>query len=215
MTRLSVVVADDHPPTRVGIRDALERAGCDVVADVGDAAKAVAAVAEHRPDVALLDIHMPGGGISAATEIAAAGGGTAVVMLTASRDDADLFQALRVGADGYLLKDIDPERLAAALRGVLEGEAALPRSLVVRLMEEFRSRPQPGRLRARGPHAPRLTEREAEVLDLMKEGLATDEIAARLFVGKVTVRTHVANILKKLRVPDRDAAIRFARGDQD
>ena len=212
---LRVVVADDHVPTRVGIRAALEADGCDVVADVCDAADAVAAVEEHRPDVCLLDINMPGSGIWAAGEISKGSSGTPIVMLTASRDDSDLFDALRTGAVGYLLKDIDPDRLGAALRGVLAGEAALPRSLVLRLMEEFRGRPRRGLLPGGRPAAARLTERESEVLALMTEGLATHEIAARLYVGQVTVRTHIANILKKLRVPDRESAIRLAQGVPD
>ena len=210
---LRVVIADDHPPTRAGVQQALELDGCIVVAAVADARKAIEAVDEHRPDVCLLDIHMPGHGIAAAREISRRHPDIAVVMLTASRDDDDLFEALRAGASGYLLKDMDPDRLAAALRGVMAGEAALPRTLVVKVMAEFRTRPK--RRLGLGGQAPtaRLTSREAEVLDLLALGLSTEDIAARLFVGKVTVRTHVANILKKLRVPDREAAVRLARGD--
>jgi two-component system, NarL family, nitrate/nitrite response regulator NarL len=209
---LRVVVADDHPPTRAGVRDALESDGFEVVAEVSDAKAVVAAAVEHEPDVCVVDIHMPGGGIAAAGEITRRLPEVAAVMLTASRDDDDLFDALRAGASGYLLKDMDPDRLGAALRGVLDGEAALPRTLVVKVLQEFRARPQ-RRLGFRStPVAARLTSRESEVLDLMKDGLTTDEIAQRLFVGKVTVRTHIANVLKKLRVTDREAAIRLARG---
>ncbi len=207
------MIADDHPPTRAGVQQALELDGCTVVAAVADARKAIDAVDEHRPDVCLLDIHMPGNGIAAAREISRRHPDIAVVMLTASRDDDDLFEALRAGASGYLLKDMDPDRLGAALRGVMAGEAALPRTLVVKVMAEFRTRPK-RRLGLVGQApAARLTSREAEVLDLLAVGLSTEDIAARLFVGKVTVRTHVANILKKLRVPDREAAVRLARGD--
>jgi DNA-binding NarL/FixJ family response regulator len=133
-------------------------------------------------------------------------------MLTVSRDDADLFEALRAGARGYLLKDIDPARLGPALEGVLAGEAALPRNLVTRLMEEFRgrdSRPT----RAQGPLAT-LTSREWDTLDLMRQGLTTAEIAERLFVSPVTVRTHIAAILRKLQVSDRQAAIHIAGGGE-
>ena len=211
---LRVVVADDHPPTRAGVRGALEESGFEVVAEVGDARKAIDACVEHHPDVALLDIHMPGNGIAAAGEIGRKMPDVAIVMLTASRDDDDLFEALRAGASGYLLKDMDPDRLGVALRGVLSGEAALPRALVSRVLEEFRSRPRRRiGLAGQSPTA-RLTSREVEVLDLLALGLSTEDIAGRLFVGKVTVRTHVANILKKLRVTDRDAAVRVARGEQ-
>ena len=211
---LRVVIADDHPPTRAGVRQALEADGCLVVAEVANATKAIAAVVEHEPDVALLDINMPGNGIAAAGEICRRVPTTAIVMLTASRDDDDLFEALRSGASGYLLKDMDPDRLASALRGVLAGEAALPRALVARVVGEFRSRPKKRLGFGAAAATAKLTEREAEVLDLLADGLSTEEIAERLFVGKVTVRTHVANILKKLRVTDRDAAVRMARGEQ-
>ena len=211
---LRVVVADDHPPTRAGVRQALELDGCVVVAEVADARAAIAAAEEHEPDVVLLDIHMPGNGISAAVEIGRRVPSAVIVMLTASRDDDDLFEALRAGASGYLLKDMDPDRLASALRGVLSGEAALPRSLMLKVVAEFRHRPR--RRIGFGAQAPtaKLTSREAEVLDLLALGLSTEDIAGRLFVGKVTVRTHVANILKKLKVTDRESAVRIARGDR-
>ena len=208
---LRVVVADDHAPTRAGVRQALEADGCTVVGEVADGPRAVAAALEHQPDVCVLDINMPGGGIPAAAEIVRRLPGTAVVMLTASRDDDDLFDALRAGASGYLLKDMDPDRLPAALRGVLAGEAALPRSLALKVIQQLQS-PSRRRLLPGRASGPRLTSRETEVLELMAEGLTTEQIAARLFIGKVTVRTHVSNVLKKLRLPDREAAIVYARG---
>jgi len=203
-----VVVADDHPPTRAGVRLSLEEAGFTVCAEAANAAAAFDACLEHLPDVALLDIHMPGNGIAAAGRITAALPDTAVVMLTVSRDDTDLFEALRAGARGYLLKDIDPVRLGPALQGVLEGEAALPRNLVSRLMEEFRTRDEL-RVRPQGPLAT-LTSREWQTLDLMRQGLTTAQIADKLFVSPVTVRTHVSAILRKLQVSDRQAAIEVA-----
>ena len=208
---LRVAIADDHAPTRAGVRQALEADGCEVVAAVADGPTAVAVALEERPDVCLLDIHMPGGGIKAASQITSALPDTAVVMLTASRDDDDLFDALRAGASGYLLKDMDPDRLAAALRGVMAGEAALPRTLALKVMRQLQS---PGRRRfvpSKGTGAARLTSRETEVLELMAEGLSTEQIAEKLFIGKVTVRTHVSNVLKKLRVPDRVSAVRLVR----
>jgi DNA-binding NarL/FixJ family response regulator len=202
---LRVVVADDHPMTRVGVRVALERDGFVICAEAEDAASAVEAAERESPDICLLDIQMPGSGIHAAEEIARKVPDAAIVMLTVSRSDRDLFDALRVGASGYLLKDTDPERLPLALRGVLEGEAALPRHLVALVIEEFRER---GRrrpiLKKRGVV---LTDREWEVLDLMSQGLTTFEIADRLFIEPVTVRTHVSAILKKLRVSSRKAAL--------
>ena len=203
-----VVIADDHVPTRLGIRSALEEGGFEVVAEASTAEAAVLRVGELRPDVALLDVRMPGSGLIAARDIAALFPETAVVMLTVSRDDADLFEALRAGARGYLLKDTDPERLPLALQGVLDGEAALPRSLMARLVHEFQQRQDRGG-RPTGPLA-NLTVREREVLELLREGLNTQQIAERLFVSAGTVRTHVAGVVHKLHVPDRDAAARLA-----
>lgn len=207
-----VVIADDHAPTRMGVRASLQEAGFEVCAEVSTAPAAVEASRPHSPEVVLLDIHMPGNGITAARQIAAEQPDVAIVMLTVSRDDDDLFNALRAGARGYLLKDIDPGRLGNALQGVLDGEAALPRNLVSRLMEEFRRRDERP-ARARGPLAG-LTAREWETLDLMRQGLSTARIAERLFLSPVTVRTHVAAVLRKLQVPDRESAIHLAADDE-
>jgi two-component system nitrate/nitrite response regulator NarL len=211
---LRVVIADDHPPTRAAVCEALAGQDCEVVAAVGTAEDAVVAAREHKPDVCLLDINMPGHGIVAAAEITHTLPGTAVVMLTASRDDEDLFAALRAGASGYLLKDMDPDRLGHALRGVLAGEAVLPRGLVLKVIQEFRTTPRRRIPLASKSTPARLTEREAEVLDLMGAGLSTEEIAQRLFLAQVTVRTHISSILRKLRVKDRQAAVRLARGQR-
>jgi DNA-binding NarL/FixJ family response regulator len=209
---LRVVIADDHPPTRTGVREALEKESCIVVAEAASAAEAVAAAREHAPDVCLLDIHMPGSGIAAAAEITHTQPRVAVVMLTASRDDEDLFAALRAGASGYLLKDMDPARLGPALRGVLAGEAVLPRWLVLKVVNQLRATPRRRIVLPNRPTAAQLTEREAEILDLMASGQTTQEIADRLFLAQVTVRTHISAILRKLRVRDRKAAIQLARG---
>ena len=207
---LRVVIADDHAPTRETVREALERDGCIVVAEAGTAPAGVAAALEHRPDVCLMDIHMPGSGLLAAADITQSLPDTAVVMLTASRDDEDLFAALRAGASGYLQKGMDPHQIASSLRGVLAGEAALPPALVLKVMAQFREEPR-RTLSLRPKRATsQLTSRESEILTLMAEGLSTEQIAARLFIAQVTVRTHISTILKKLRVPDRAAAVRLA-----
>ncbi len=208
MNASTVLIADDHPPTRLAVREALEGRGFSVCAEVGDATAAFLQALRHRPEVCLLDINMPGNGIAAAAKITREMPDTAVVMLTVSRDDADLFDALRAGAAGYLLKDTDPNRLAHALRGVMSGEAALPRSLVTRLMEEFRgrSRRRLPLLRRRGVE---LTAKEWEVLELMRQGASTRDMAGRLYVSQATVRSHVASILRKLRVTSRAEALRL------
>ncbi|HEU5034193.1 MAG TPA: response regulator transcription factor [Mycobacteriales bacterium] len=206
-----VVIADDHGPMRAGVRRALESDGrFEVCGEAASAPAAVEMVRMVQPDVVLLDIRMPGNGIAAAYEISTESPDTAIVMLTVSRDDNDLFAALSAGARGYLLKDIDPDRLPRALEGVLAGEAALPRNLVAKVVEEFRVREAAASRRRGGPLAA-LTDREWEVLTLMRGGLSTQEIATRLFVTPVTVRTHVSAILRKLKVSDRTAAIALVR----
>lgn len=206
---IRVVVADDHPSARAGIRESLEAdTGFEVVAEAVDAPSALELVARERPDLCLLDVRMPGNGIRAAAEIVRTLPETAVVMLTVSQDDSDLFDALRAGAAGYLLKETSPERLPHALRGVMAGEAAVPRALVSRLIDEFRRRGG-RRLPLAGRYGAELTTREWEVLELMAEGLTTAGIAERLFVSPVTVRRHVSAILTKLDVPDRKTAVRL------
>jgi DNA-binding NarL/FixJ family response regulator len=209
---IRVLVADDHPPARAGVTAALERDGFVVCATVADARSAIEAARRERPDVCLLDVHMPGEGIHAAETIARELPETAVVMLTVSRTDADLLNALRAGASGYLLKDIDPARLPLALRGVLSGEAALPRRLVAVLIEEFRERKRRRRIPLVGRRSVELTDREWEVLESMRLGWTTEQIAEHFFISPVTVRTHIASILRKLQVSDREAAIALLDG---
>ncbi len=206
---IRILIADDHPTTRAALRTVLEADGFVACAEVGTGPDAVTAAVEHRPDVCLLDVRMPGGGIAAAAQISARVPETSVVMLTVSREDNDLFDALRVGAVGYLLKDTDPARLPHVLSAVVAGEAAIPRHLSARVVEEFRERSRRRRVPVVGQRAVELTSREWEVLDLMRQGLSTDAIARRLFTSQVTVRTHVAAILRKLRVRTREAALRL------
>jgi DNA-binding NarL/FixJ family response regulator len=207
------LIADDHPLVRFGVRRALESGGFSVCAEAIDAEEAIYAAVRERPDVCLLDISMPGSGISAAEAIAAEVPECAIVMLTVSRSDTDLFAALRAGASGYLLKDIDPDRLPHALRGVLEGEAALPRDLAAMLIEEFRRRSRYQRLRLVRRGGEDLTSEEWEVLELMRSGFATSDIADHLAVPPVIVKTHVAAILRKLRVSNRREALRLLDPD--
>jgi DNA-binding NarL/FixJ family response regulator len=210
----TVVLADDHPPTLAGIRAALEDGGFVVVGQAADGEEAVRLAVAHRPDACVLDIGMPGmGGIAAAAAITEQVPVTAVVMLTVSSADEDVFAALGAGASGYLLKDTDPARLPFALRGVLAGEAALPRQLVARVLDEFRGRRKRRRLPLMHRMGGDLSEREWEVLELLGEGLATREVAQRLGIGDVTVRRHVTAVVRKLGVADRDAALRLLRQD--
>jgi DNA-binding NarL/FixJ family response regulator len=204
-----VLVADDHAPTRADVRETLEADGRFVVcAEAPDAPAAIEAAVRERPDICILDVRMPGTGAAAAWEIHARLPETRIVMFTVSDDDDDLFAALRAGAVGYLLKDIAPERLPHALADVAEGRAAIPRDLVSRLIGEFRDR-GPRRRASVAASAPELTSREWQVLDLMRQGLSTGEIARRLFLSQTTVRTHIAGIVKKLGVADREAAVRL------
>jgi DNA-binding NarL/FixJ family response regulator len=191
------------------VREVLERRGFVVCAEAAGREEAVAGALRERPSICLLDIRMPGGGIAAAAELAVLLPETAVVMLTVSRDDADLFDALRAGAVGYLLKDMKRDELPDALQAVLDGKAALPPTLVARLIDEFRGRERRRhRLKSRRGGL-ELRPREWEVLELLRDGLTTSDIAARLFIAEVTVRSHVSAILKALRVGSREEAIRL------
>lgn len=208
--RTRVLIADDHAPTRGDIREALEEDGrFEVCAEAANAAAAVEAAVRERPDLCVLDIQMPGRGVAAAWEITARLPSTKVVMLTVSAEDADLFAALRAGAVGYLLKEIDPGRLPHALQDVVDGQSALPQALVTRLMNEFRDRGPRRRSVVGEGNESQLTSREWQVLDLLRQELTTADIARRLVLSQATVRTHVAAILRKLDVPDRAAAVRL------
>jgi DNA-binding NarL/FixJ family response regulator len=203
-----VLVADDHAATRTDIKRVLETDGRFVVCALAcDAPEAVRCATRERPELCLVDIRMPGSGIAATWQITARLPATRVVMLTVSRDDRDLFAALRAGASGYLLKDQPAEQVPAALCAVSEGEVSMPGTLVARVVEEFRDRAPRRRALLHKASGPRLTSREWEVLDLMRARQTTGQIARRLFISDVTVRSHVASIMRKLRVPDREAAI--------
>jgi DNA-binding NarL/FixJ family response regulator len=212
LVSLRIIIADDHARMRGRIREALESNGCEVAGEGASAEDAVRLAVEHRPDVALLDIHMPGNGIRAAREIVRSAPEVAVVMLTQSAEDDDLFDSLRAGASGYLLKDTDPTTLADELRSVLAGEPAMSPRLVARIMDEFRA-PAKRRFARRSVAAAKLSAREWEVMQLLGEGLSTEEVARRLFLSATTVRVHVSSVLKKLRVKDRESAFRLLQGE--
>jgi DNA-binding NarL/FixJ family response regulator len=208
----TVVIADDHPLIRRGVAKALTRGGFEVVAEAGDGDGAVGAVQRERPDLCLLDISMPGGGIRTARRLAelAPAPATSVVMLTVSNDIEDLLASLRAGALGYLTKDTSPDRLPVALCGVLRGEAALPRALFGRVLRESRDfTSSPAGAASSGEVA--LTARESEILRILHSGLSTVEVGEALSLSPITVRRHISTAVAKLGVADRQAAIQTVR----
>ena len=200
-----MLVADDYTPMRLGVRALLEQQGFQVCAEAADAAGAVEAALRERPDVCVLDVKMPGDGIVAAQTISSRLPESGIVMLTVSRDDADFLNSLRAGASGYVLKETDPERLPTVLRAVVQGDTAYPRRLLERLLAHLEDRNR--RDRVLGALGVGLTTREREIAQLLRDGKSTTEIAKELFVAPVTVRTHVAAILKKLGVSTREEAL--------
>jgi DNA-binding NarL/FixJ family response regulator len=207
-TELTVLLADDHVPTRTGVRLALESANLRVVAEVATAQAAVNEALRLEPDVCLLAIHLPGGGIEATKRIRDALPKIKIVMLTGSERDEDLFGSLRAGADGYLMATTSVDRLPHAIRGVVNGEAALPRQMTARLIREYRDRgrrPVP-RLVVMG-RTIELTVREFEVLERLRKHEVTGEIASQLGISDITVRRHVSSALGKLGVSSRREAV--------
>lgn len=204
----TVVVADDHVPMRETVAEVLTGGGFRVVGQAGDGPAAVSLVRRKKPDVCVLDINMPGGGIEAARAISTTVPDTAVVMLTVHLDDDHLFDALQAGASGYLVKGTPPDEMVGTLQALLRGEPALSPGLAMRILERFRTT---GSRRVLVPDRGyvELSPREAEVLDLLRQGLTTSLIAQRLFVAPVTVRSHIASVLKKLNAADRDEAVRM------
>jgi DNA-binding NarL/FixJ family response regulator len=203
----TVVIADDHAVIRLGVRMALLRGGFEVVAEVADGQAAVKAAERERPDVCLLDICMPGGGgIAAAGRIRELSPSTSIVMLTVSDSTDDVLASLRAGAVGYLPKDTSPDRLPAALCGVLKGEAALPRALVGVVLHRFRDYTADVADPVRVGEV-ELSARESEILRMLRSGMRTAEIGDVLSLSPITVRRHISAGMAKLGVTDRDAAI--------
>jgi DNA-binding NarL/FixJ family response regulator len=206
---IRIVLADDQALVRDGFRALIDREpDMRVVAEAADGVEAIAATREHRPDVVLMDVRMPNiDGLTATTRVLALPEPPRVLVLTTFDRNEWVYEALRAGASGFLLKDVRGSRLTEAIRTVAAGEALLAPSITRRLIEEFVSR-QPARAPASPPAV--LTEREAEVLRLLAAGLTNAEIAARLFVGHSTVKTHVTRLLTKLDLRDRAQAVVFA-----
>jgi DNA-binding NarL/FixJ family response regulator len=201
-----VVIADDHPVVRRGVRMALIRGGFDVVAEASNRDAVISAVSKELPDLCLLDLSMPGGGLQAAEELAVLAPATSVVILTASDRTEDVVAALRTGAVGYLTKDMSPDRLAATLRGVLSGEAAIPRALFGRVLRESRDVAALA-LGSISVGDVALTARESETLRLLNSGMTTIEVGETLSLSPITVRRHVSTAVAKLGVADRRAAL--------
>ena len=214
--QLRVLLADDHAPTREDLRWALTQGGLSVCAEASDAAHAVQLALETSPDICLLDVRMPGGGVAAAWEITARLPTTKVVMLTVSDQDGDLFRALRAGAVSYLTKDIDLDTLPEALLEVAEGNAAIPPALVARMVMQFHSNDPRFRTTEVGAElGPRLTSREWDVLAGLAEGLSTRDIARRLQLKPSGVRAHISAVVQKLGVKDRREAVSFFRDNSN
>lgn len=205
----SVLVADDDVAHRRGVREALEGHGFMVVGEAGDAATAIATTTRVRPDILLLEIEIPGDGLSAVGRIAKASPKTLIVVLSRSERPDDVVTALTRGASGYLLKGITGERLASTLRSAYDGEPPLSRSLVPHLVDEIRRGSERRLLLPDGPVT--LTPREWEVGELLRERHSTNEIADRLGVSPVTVRRHVGLLLQKIGAENREAAVDMLR----
>jgi DNA-binding NarL/FixJ family response regulator len=207
---VTVVIADDQPMVRAGLRSLLEgEPDVVVVAEAVDGEHALRAVRQHRPDVVLMDIRMPNlDGLAATRRLVTEGSSTRVLVLTTFDLDEYVYEALRAGAGGFLLKDATAEDLVDAVRTLAAGDAVLAPAVTRRVIEEF----------ARGPRAdPRLagqlatlSPREVEVLRLLARGMSNAEIAAALFVSDATTKTHVSNLLAKLGLRDRVQAVIFA-----
>lgn len=205
----SVLVADDDVSHRRAVREALETHGFVVVGEAGDAATAISAATRLRPDLCLLELELPGEGLSAIGRIAKASPKTMIVVLSESERPEDVVAAFTRGASGYLLKGLTGERLASTLRAAYNGEPPLSRSLVPHLVDEIR-RGSVRRLALPGGPVT-LTPREWEVGDLLRDGHSTAEIADRLGVSPVTVRRHVGLLVGKLGAPNRTAAVELLR----
>jgi DNA-binding NarL/FixJ family response regulator len=208
---IRVALVDDQAMVRVGLRMILESEDdISVVAEATSGGEAAGIVAAHSPDVVLMDVRMPGmDGLTATRQVLAAHPGTRIVILTTFDDDEYVYESLRAGASGFLLKSVDGDALVNAVRVVAAGEALLAPEVTRRVIEQFaRTAPAPAADAAPPADAVGdLSDREVEVLRLMARGLSNQEIAAELYVSSTTVKTHVSHILTKLGVRDRVQAV--------
>jgi two-component system NarL family response regulator len=186
-----------------------------VCATAATSEAAIDSAARHRPDACLIDVALPGEGLTAAAGIATQAPDAVIVMLSGSPSQAELLASFRAGARGLLSKDIDPARLPATLRGVLAGESAIPRALMGAVLQELQARERGRHARELARLGVKLTMREREVLELLDSGLGTAEMAKLLGLSAVTVRRHVSNILRKLDVSDREGALRALRAARE
>jgi DNA-binding NarL/FixJ family response regulator len=209
--RPRVLIADDHQVIRVAVREALELGGCVVCAEAENAYLAVEFARGEQPDVCLLDINMPGGGIWAVQEIQDSVQPPPCIMLTVSEDAADLLTALDAGAVGYLLKDVPPAEIPRAVRLALAGEAVLSAPMMTRALHDLRGSSRPGWVTNAEGRRVSFTSREWDVLELLVTGMSTAEIAQRLVLRPITVRRHISDSANKLRVPSRESAVELLR----
>lgn len=205
---MRVLIADDHALFRDGLRSLLEAHGIAVVAEAGNGREAVELARRYQPDVVLMDLTMPElDGLAATRLMSAELPAVKVVVLTASEDDADLFEAVKSGAEGYLHKDLEADRFFPLLEGVTRGEPALTPVLARKVLREF-ARPAVSR-RERSPEE--LTEREREVLELLVQGITSNrDLADRLSISENTVKYHLRNILDKLHLQNRAQVVAYA-----
>ena len=209
--QIRVMICDDHALFRRGLKMVLEAEDdIDVVAEAEDGESAVAGVTEHVPDVVLMDVRMPTvDGIEASRRISEQVPTTRIVMLTVSDEEADLYEAIKAGATGYLLKEISIEEVASAVRAVVAGQSLISPSMASKLLTEFNNLAKQADERTTVP-SPRLTDRELEVLRLVAQGKSNREIATDLYISENTVKNHVRNILEKLHLHTRMEAVMYA-----
>ena len=208
---IRVLVVDDHALFRRGLEMVLEQEpDIEVVGEASDGTEAVQVATETTPDVVLMDVRMPRrGGIDACTAIKDAVPSTKIIMLTISDEEADLYDAIKAGAMGYLLKEISIEEVASAIRAVHGGQSLISPSMASKLLNEFASMIKRTDERQQVP-TPRLTDREMEVLRLVAKGLNNRDIAKQLYISENTVKNHIRNILEKLQLHSRMEAVVYA-----
>ena len=208
---IRVLVVDDHALFRRGLEMVLEQEpDIEVVGEASDGAEAVDWAVETAPDIVLMDVRMPRrGGIDACTAIKDAVPSTKIIMLTISDEEADLYDAIKAGAMGYLLKEISIEEVASAIRAVHGGQSLISPSMASKLLNEFASMIKRTDDRQQVP-TPRLTDREMEVLRLVAKGMNNRDIAKELFISENTVKNHIRNILEKLQLHSRMEAVVYA-----